>query len=62
MSAPNDLRSFRRPLTVHGVDIELAEIAHSGHWPMYANAPEMWSRIAAFVRATEADDEERRAS
>jgi hypothetical protein len=29
---------------------------------MYANAPEMWSRIAAFVRTTEADDEERRAS
>jgi pimeloyl-ACP methyl ester carboxylesterase len=52
--------SYLPELAEHGV--ALAEIAHSGHWPMYANAPEMWSRIVAFVRATEADDEERRAS
>jgi pimeloyl-ACP methyl ester carboxylesterase len=28
--------------------VELAEIAHSGHWPMYANPVEMWRRIAEF--------------
>jgi pimeloyl-ACP methyl ester carboxylesterase len=56
----NRTLSYLPELAEHGV--ELAEIAHSGHWPMYANAPEMWSRIAAFVRTTEADDEERRAS
>jgi pimeloyl-ACP methyl ester carboxylesterase len=39
-------------LAQHGV--ELAEIPHSGHWPMYANAPEMWSRISAFVTRTSA--------
>ena len=31
--------------------IELAEIPQSGHFPMYANAPEMWRRINTFVRA-----------
>ena len=49
MSAPNDLHSFRRPLTVHGVDIELAEIPSSGQWPMYANAPAMWPGIIRSV-------------
>jgi pimeloyl-ACP methyl ester carboxylesterase len=29
--------------------VELAEIRHSGHWPMYGNAPELWARIAEFV-------------
>ena len=29
--------------------VEVAEIPHSGHWPMYSNAPDMWARIAAFV-------------
>lgn len=34
--------------------VELAEIPHSGHFPMYSNAPEMWRRIAAFhARANE---------
>jgi pimeloyl-ACP methyl ester carboxylesterase len=33
--------------------VELAEIPHSGHWPMYSNAPEMWSRIAQFVTRTD---------
>ena len=43
--------------------VELAEIPNSGHWPMYANAPEMWSRIAEFVRrADAAPDAKRRAS
>jgi pimeloyl-ACP methyl ester carboxylesterase len=30
--------------------VELAEIPHSGHWPMYANPVAMWDRIAAFIR------------
>lgn len=34
--------------------VELAEIPHSGHFPMYSNAPEMWRRIATFqARANE---------
>ncbi|MFJ8363454.1 hypothetical protein [Streptomyces sp. NPDC093984] len=33
--------------------VERAEIAHSGQWPMYANAVAMWDRIAAFVRRAE---------
>jgi pimeloyl-ACP methyl ester carboxylesterase len=37
--------------------VELAEIRHSGHWPMYSNAPEMWSRIADFVNLTSAGDD-----
>jgi len=41
--------------------VELAEIPDSGHWPRYANAPEMWSRIAAFVCRTSADGDEERA-
>lgn len=33
--------------------VELARISHSGHFPMYANAPEMWSRISDFVASAE---------
>lgn len=29
--------------------VELAEISQSGHFPMYSNAPEMWSRLTDFV-------------
>lgn len=29
-------------------DVELAEIPHSAHWPMYSNPVAMWDRIAAF--------------
>lgn len=29
--------------------VELAEISHSGHFPMYSNAPEMWDRITDFI-------------
>ena len=32
--------------------IELAGIAHSAHFPMYSNPPEMWSRITDFVLRT----------
>jgi pimeloyl-ACP methyl ester carboxylesterase len=38
--------SYLPRLHAHGV--ELAEIPHSGHFPMYSNAPAMWQRIAAF--------------
>ncbi|WP_246263023.1 hypothetical protein [Arthrobacter mobilis] len=34
--------------------VELAEIQHSGHFPMYSNAPETWNRIAFFQRWVEA--------
>lgn len=33
--------------------VELAEIPACGHFPMYANAPEMWRRLASFVGAAE---------
>jgi len=33
--------------------IELAEIPHSGHFPMYSNAPAMWDRITRFISAHE---------
>ncbi len=47
--------SYLPQLAEHGV--ELAEIEHSGHWPMYSNAPEMWSRISAFVARAESGDD-----
>ncbi len=34
--------------------VELAEIQRSGHWPMYSNTPETWSRLTAFVQRVEA--------
>ncbi|MFI1356487.1 alpha/beta fold hydrolase [Streptomyces sp. NPDC020898] len=35
--------------------VELAEIPHSGHWPMYANPVAMWDRIADFHLRVERD-------
>jgi pimeloyl-ACP methyl ester carboxylesterase len=29
--------------------VELAEIPESGHWPMYSNAPELWTRLTDFA-------------
>jgi pimeloyl-ACP methyl ester carboxylesterase len=29
--------------------VELAQIPHSGHFPMYSNPPVMWERLAAFL-------------
>ncbi|WP_199506450.1 alpha/beta fold hydrolase [Geodermatophilus sp. TF02-6] len=49
--------SYLPTLADHGV--ELAEIPHSGHWPMYSNPPAMWSRITEFVTRTSADDTDR---
>ncbi|MHC6231918.1 alpha/beta fold hydrolase [Arthrobacter sp. MMS24-T111] len=42
----NKTLSYLPHLAANGV--VLAEIPHSGHFPMYSNAPEMWRRIAAF--------------
>lgn len=33
--------------------VQLAEIEHSGHWPMYANAPALWTRLGAFIDQAE---------
>jgi pimeloyl-ACP methyl ester carboxylesterase len=38
--------SYLSKLSANGV--ELAEIPHSGHWPMYSNPVAMWNRIADF--------------
>lgn len=35
--------------------VELAEIPHSGHWPMYSNPVAMWDRIADFHLRGERD-------
>jgi pimeloyl-ACP methyl ester carboxylesterase len=35
--------------TLAGNGVELAEIPHSAHFPMYSNAPEMWARITDFL-------------
>lgn len=43
----NNTLSYLPLLADHGV--ELAEIPACGHFPMYSNAPEMWSRISTFV-------------
>jgi pimeloyl-ACP methyl ester carboxylesterase len=43
----NSAVSYLADLAAGGV--ELAEIPHSGHWPMYANPVAMWERIAAFI-------------
>ncbi|HEX4222633.1 MAG TPA: alpha/beta hydrolase [Pseudonocardiaceae bacterium] len=42
----NSTLSYLPKLAANGV--ELAEIPHSGHFPMYANPVAMWERIAAF--------------
>ncbi|MBO1268606.1 alpha/beta fold hydrolase [Arthrobacter sp. PO-11] len=49
--AQNNTLSYLDLLTKKGV--ELAEISHSAHFPMYSNAPEMWSRITSFVQGSE---------
>lgn len=42
----NSSLSYLTKLAANGV--ELAEIPHSAHWPMYANSVAMWERIAEF--------------
>jgi pimeloyl-ACP methyl ester carboxylesterase len=41
--------------TLAGGGVELAEIPDSGHWPMYSNAPDMWTRMAEFVTRASAE-------
>ena len=48
----NSALSYLAALAAGGV--ELAEIPHSGHWPMYANPVAMWERIAAFIHQGQA--------
>ena len=45
----NSTLSYLAKLAAGGV--ELAEIPHSGHWPMYANPVAMWERIATFIQS-----------
>ncbi|MDJ0921969.1 MAG: alpha/beta hydrolase [Henriciella sp.] len=35
--------------------VQVAEIEHSGHFPMYANPPALWARMAVFVELSERD-------
>jgi pimeloyl-ACP methyl ester carboxylesterase len=42
----NSSLSYLTKLGANGV--ELAEIPHSAHWPMYSNPAAMWERIAEF--------------
>jgi pimeloyl-ACP methyl ester carboxylesterase len=44
----NSALSYLAKLAAGGV--ELAEIPHSGHWPMYANPVAMWGHIASFLQ------------
>jgi pimeloyl-ACP methyl ester carboxylesterase len=44
----NGSLSYLPTLAAEGV--ELAEIAHCAHFPMYSNPPAMWSEIIDFVR------------
>ena len=48
----NSTLSYLAKLAAGGV--ELAEIPHSGHWPMYANPVAMWERIAEFIHQGQA--------
>jgi pimeloyl-ACP methyl ester carboxylesterase len=33
--------------------VQLAEIEHSGHWPMYANPPALWALLGQFIDQSE---------
>ena len=46
----NSSLSYLTRLADEGV--ELAEIAHSAHFPMYSNQPQMWARITEFILRT----------
>lgn len=43
----NAVLSYLSHIAAQGV--ELAEIPECGHFPMYANPPEMWRRIRRFI-------------
>ncbi len=46
-------RSLSYLHTLKDRGVELAEIPHSGHFPMYANPPALWARISEFIEQTE---------
>ena len=39
--------------TLEDQGVELAEIPHSAHFPMYSNPPALWARMAEFIERTE---------
>jgi pimeloyl-ACP methyl ester carboxylesterase len=47
----NNSLSYLEDLRRNGV--QLAEIAHSAHFPMYSNPTQMWQRIADFITAVD---------
>lgn len=47
----NNTLSYLPQLAANGV--ELAEISDCAHFPMYSNAPAMWSRISTFINSAE---------
>jgi pimeloyl-ACP methyl ester carboxylesterase len=49
----NSSLSYLAKLSANGV--ELAEIPHSAHWPMYSNPAAMWERIAEFHSRSKPD-------
>ena len=49
----NSSLSYLTKLGANGV--ELAEIPHSAHWPMYSNPAAMWERIAQFHSRSKLD-------
>ncbi|KFG01782.1 alpha/beta hydrolase [Streptomyces scabiei] len=48
----NNTLSYLPALAAGGV--ELAEISHCAHFPMYSNPPQMWARIAGLVARADA--------
>jgi pimeloyl-ACP methyl ester carboxylesterase len=46
-------RSLSYLATLKDEGVELAEIEHSGHFPMYANPPALWTRISEFIERSE---------
>ncbi|MEV7085091.1 alpha/beta fold hydrolase [Streptomyces sp. NPDC093085] len=49
----NDTLSYLPALAEGGV--ELAEIEHCAHFPMYSNPPQMWARIADLIARADTD-------
>ena len=46
-------RSLSYLSALEDLGVELAEIEHSGHFPMYANPPALWRRISQFIDRSE---------
>ncbi len=46
-------RSLSYLATLEDDGVELAEIADSGHFPMYSNPPALWTRIGDFMERSE---------